>query len=280
MKRNAIVRIIIFSIAIFILLGILLSGLAFGMLMMNIRTDSQTYYELPENSQVDLDPNEIQNINIEWASGTIDVRAEETNTITFSESGTYTDDLQMVWKVKNDTLIISFSKPTVQIGFSSYSNKDLTVTVPKSWICNELSLEVASADVTITDLQAEQVDIDTASGDYEFINCTLNALDVDTASGSIYYTGNLNTLDCDAASGSFEGKFISAPTRIEMDSASGDLDLTLPTGCGFRVTMDALSSKFHSDLNVNYDGNSYVYGDQHCIINFDGVSGSVQIREE
>ena len=64
-----------------------------------------------------------------------------------------------------------------------------------------------------------------------------------------------------------------------MDSASGDLDISLPENAGFRVTIDALSGKFHSDFPATQNGNSYFYGNEACIIDFDGASGNVRIRK-
>ena len=53
---------------------------------------------------------------------------------------------------------------------------------------------------------------------------------VDTASGNIYFEGTLNALDCDAASASCEIVVNNVPEYIEMEMASGDLNLTLPAG--------------------------------------------------
>lgn len=277
MKRNATTRIIIYSIIIVILLGILLTGLGIGFFMVNFDFDGSGY-STAEQSEVSLSPSDIRNIEIEWASGKIDIQAADTDTITFYESGKYEENQQMVWKQNGDTLIISYSKPTVHFGFFSYSDKDLKVTVPKDWHCDQLSLDVASADLSLEALSANEVDLSTASGECEFLSCTIDDLEIDTASGSIYYQGSLNTLDCDAASSDFTGEFSNVPYRIQMDSASGDLDITLQDNCGFHVTMDALSGKFYSDYPAVYTGDHYIYGNEACDIDFDGVSGSIKIR--
>lgn len=278
MKNNAIARIIIFSIVIVLLLGILLTGLGIGMFMIDFGSGSNAYATV-EDSQVQIEPGDIRNIEIEWAAGNIDIQVADTDHIIVEESGTFSDSQKMVMNSSGDTLTILYAKPAFQIGFFSYTDKDLTVTVPVGWVCDDFSLEVASAKMTFENFQANKVDIDTASGACTFLNCNIGALDVDTASGAIRYEGTLNSLDCDAASGTFEGIFTVAPQRIDMDSASGDLDITLPEGSGFRVTIDALSGKFQSDFPTNSYNGSYTYGDERCIINFDGASGSVKIHK-
>lgn len=277
MKCNAIARIIIFSIIIILLIGILLTGLGFGMYMIDLDI-SDSDYTTAQTATVLFSPDEIKNIQIEWASGDIIIQPGDVDAIQVTENGDYSDQQAMSYKQAGDTVHIRYQKDSIRINIFSISSKDLTVTVPRDWICKDLSLEVASADVTIDSLIARRVDVDTASGDYQFLSCSIGDLDIDTASGSIQFDGTLDTLDCDAASGRFTGVFSNTPECIEMDSASGDLDITLPAETGFRVNMDALSGSFHSDFTYNVNNNSYVYGDGRCEIDFDGASGSIRIR--
>lgn len=278
MKRNAVARIVIFSIVIVILLGILFTGLGIGMFMVNLDF-SDSDYTTAQTATVLFPLDEVKNIDIEWASGEITIQPGDVDAIHVTESGS--NDVQpMSYRQSGDTLYIRYSDVSFKLGFFSTASKDLTVTVPRNWVCEEISMEVASADVTVTELNARQFHVDTASGDYDFISCAIEDLDIDTASGSIEYEGTLNTLDCDAASGRFVGVFTNTPSVIDMNSASGDLDITLPADTGFRVSMDALSGSFNSDFPASVtNGQSYVYGDGACEITFDGASGGIRIRK-
>lgn len=278
MKSNAITRIIIFSIVIVLLLGILLTGLGIGMFIVEFEDHSLTYTTV-EDSKAQVAAERITHIDIEWASGNIDILTGDTNDIIVEENGIIPDSQRMVINETANTLTIRYEEPAFQIGFVNTISKDLTVTVPKDWVCDTLSLDVASAKLSVQNFSAEKVDIDTASGACTFSNCAIGELDVDTASGTIRYKGTLQNLNCDAASGSFEGIFANVPQRMDMDSASGNLDITLPEGCGFRVTMDTLSGKFQSDFPTTSDSNSYTYGDARCVIDFDALSGSIRIRK-
>ena len=128
-------------------------------------------------------------------------------------------------------------------------------------------------------LSADNVKINTASGECGFRSCAVGELSIDTASGSLRYTGTLDTLDCNAASASVTAIFDNVPKSIDMDSASGDLDITLPSDCSFRVSMDTMSGRFHSDFPTNGTNGKYTYGTDGCRIEMDSMSGDITIRK-
>lgn len=234
---------------------------------------------------ITLDPRQINEIDIEWAAGDITIEPAEVDAIQFSESASEKNKHPMVWKQNNDKLTIRFSEnQTLDFGFGITLNdvvsKDLTILVPIGWECESLEVDAASATLEVKNMVIEEVDFDGASGICKFENCTIRELDVDTASGDIYFTGSLDVLDCDAASASLYAVFDNAPSRIDMDSMSGDLDITLHQGVGFTVSMDALSSDFHCEFGYSQkkDG-TYSRGDGKCRINLDALSGDLYIRE-
>ena len=213
------------------------------------------------------DPAAIREIKIEWISGSVTVEPGDVQEITFLESGNGTDKYEMVWKQSGDELVIQYSKDSSIAGFGLHfgdGSKDLTVTVPRGWVCDSLELDTASS----------------ASGTAKFENCTVSSLDVDTASGDVTFTGSLNELDFEAASASFTGVLENVPNLIKMDSMSGGLTLTLPEDAGFTVSLDAMSSDFSSDFPTVKKNKSYVCGDGHCKIDVSAMSGDVSILKQ
>lgn len=256
MKTNAIVRIVIYSLVILLLLGLLLTGLGTGMLMFNIQFDTGDY--TTGGSKVDAAG--IRQLEIDWASGSILMQTADTDQITFTESGSFTDDQAMVYEVKNGTLTLKYSKPAIQIGFGSMPSKDLVITVPKDWVCQELELDGAALDIEINGLSIDSLDMDGASNQVR-INAAVRNLDCDGASCEI----TLNTTD--------------KPRKIDLDGASCRLELTLPADCGFLVQMDGLSCDFNSDLDYTSSNGDYMYGDCYCQIDTDGLSCQVTIQQ-
>ena len=225
----------------------------------------------------------IREIKIEWISGSVTIEPGDVQEITFLESGNGTDKYEMVWKQSGDELVIQYSKDSSTAGFGIHfgdGSKDLTVTVPRGWVCNSLELDTASTDLTVRDMIIREMEIDSASGTAKFENCTVSSLDVDTASGDVTFSGSLNELDFEAASASFTGVLENVPNLIKMDSMSGDLTLTLPEGAGFTVSLDAMSSDFSSDFPTVKKNKSYVCGDGHCKIEVSAMSGDVSILKQ
>lgn len=229
------------------------------------------------------DPAAIREIKIDWISGSVTVEPGDVQEITFLESGNGIDKYKMVWKQSGDELVIQYSKDSSTAGFGLHfgdGSKDLTVTVPRNWLCDSLELDTASADLTVRDVIIREMEIDSASGTAKFENCTVSSLDVDTASGGVTFTGSLNELDFEAASASFTGVLENVPDHVKMDSMSGGLTLTLPEDAGFTVSLDAMSSDFSSDFPTVKKNKSYVCGDGHCKIDVSTMSGDVAILKQ
>lgn len=280
MKRNAIIRIVIFSLVIVLLLGILAAGLNIGLFIFNIALDNGENTTGSGSIEIDKTGNPIENLEIDWAAGSILVYPADVETIDIYEAGNIPEGQEMVYAVNGKTLKISYNKPSIQIGFFSTPRKDLTVVVPSGWLCHKLSIDAASADISLRNFNGITVDVNTASGTSEFHNCSISNVDIDTASGDVSYVGSLTDLDCDAASADITAVLTAMPNSISLDSASGSLDLTLPQeNNGFTVEMDSLSGKFTSEFETTFEDGKYVYYHGMCAIDVDCMSGNIIIRK-
>ena len=286
MKTNAIVRIVLFSLTILVLLGLLLAGLGFHSFSFDRDVKIITAGEPgAEGVQGHVDAAQIHHLEIEWVAGDITILPNEKATeITFYEDAVSDEKYAMHYSTSGDTLTIQFCResisfPSFGVNISSSISKDLVITVPASWVCQDLELDTAAANLEIRDLNIRAIDFDGAAGTFDLVNCTVGDMDIDTASGDVTFSGVLDTLDFDAASASFYGVLHNAPRFINMDGVSGALDLTLPQDCGFTVDTSGLSSSFHSDFDTTQSGSTHVYGDGTCRISVDGVSCDVTIRK-
>lgn len=274
MKRNAIVRIIIFSLLILVLLSVLLIGL--GVELFAFRADYDAEHTPLGSCTVPAES--VRNIAIEWAAGSITIQEADTDQISFQESNIKNAE-PMVYRQTGNQLTIQYQKSKVHIGFPSIQGKDLTIIVPKDWICDKLQIEAADANLTVDSFSASEVSMDSASGDCQFTNCDIQKLDVDCASGEIVYSGTIQFLDCESASGDVTATLKNVPKSIDLDSASADLDLTLPADASFCVEIDSISGDFSTDFDVSRHDDRIICGDGSCNINIDGVSGDVNIRK-
>ena len=222
----------------------------------------------------------IRELEIEWAAGDIKIYPGTTDQITVQEDGVTDDKYTMSVQWDEDTLEIRFSQREFNlIGLNNIPEKDLTITVPVDWYCESLEIDAASANLEVCGLSIGEVDINGASGICEFENCTVQQLNIDTASGDVRFVGSLNILDCDAASANIYAVLTNVPNRLDMDTMSGDLELTLPKDAGFVLSMDALSEKLDTDFEISRKDGKLVSGDGACRIRIDALIGDVIIRK-
>ena len=240
------------------------------------KTDSnQTGYSVKADS--------VRNLKVDWVSGSIRVEPADVKTITFSESEPRDGRYQLRWELKEHTLKISFCDDSLtdwhHFSINANLEKDLTVLVPRDFALDSLEVDSASATLEVKDLTIRDVEVDSASGECHFDGCTVEQLDVDTASGDIRFQGSLDVLDCEGASASIYAVLDNVPSRISVDTMSGDLDLTLPENAGDTLKLDAMSSAFRSDFDTTLKNGQHISGDGSCRIDVNAMSGDVTIRK-
>lgn len=227
----------------------------------------------------------IKNLEIDWAAGSITILpGTQTDTIRFRDDYSGDEKYQLYYTTQGDTLKIEFCQGDWEdmgfgIHFGAPFEKNLTVEVPEGWLCSSLEIDAASAKLEVHDLTINEVEIDTASGAIGFENCNVVHLDVDTASGDVIYTGSLVTMDCDSASASIVANLQNVPQSMDLDTASGNLDIALPEDAGFSVKLNAMSGKFQSDFDYEVSNNRYICGNGSCTIDVSAMSGNVHIRK-
>ena len=286
MKANAIIRIIVFSVAIILLSYILLGTFSMNYYFENGRLNS---YEMaapaPTEAAVQVHQQDIstqvQNIEIDWVAGSIVIHPSDSlSDIIVEESSSAGSNYNIVVKQSGQTLKIKFCEESINLssfGINKVVSKDLVIRVPKNWNCNHLEIDTAETDVTIQDLTINELDFDGASGKVILDHCNIENLDIDTASGDVEFVGTLDNLDFDAASAKFCGEFYNCPRSLKMDSMSGDLELVLPEYAGFELSMETVSGSFDTDFTIGKHDDLYICGDGNCKINVSAMSSDVSI---
>lgn len=283
MKRNAIIRIIAWTISLVILVGVLVAGMNWFRPFTSPLGESEI---IPVESSGKLGSatvisDDIQEIEIDWVSGNIRLVPANVTSIEVSESAVNDAKYAMVCKQEGQTLKIEYCKNTTFTDLKNLKfSKDLTILVPMNWSDRAVKVDAASAKLFVQDLTIREVEVDTASGTCQFDHCTVDTLNVDTASGDVYFEGSLNRLDCDSASAGVQAVLDNVPSEIDMDTASGSVELVLPKNAGFVVNMDTMSGKFDSDFPYSAKNGVYVSGDGACRIDMSSMSGKVSIRSK
>lgn len=275
MKRNAIARIVIYSLLILVLIGVLVKGLEHdGFLWEPGSSNTVT-----GSGSIDMD--QIENIEIEWVSGSVDVTIvpETESRISFSE--TNGDEHPMVYEIKGKTLVIRFTKPSINLSFGNLNtpDKDLKVEIPVNWLCQSLDISAVSADVTVLLQNARDVDVENVSGKTELRFETSGSVSVETVSGEVSFIGQCDEFECNSVSGDCDVFLYEDAKEITLESISGDLTVSLFKEYGFTASIDSTSGNIYSDYSTTVSGGKHTYGDGKIRIEAETVSGDIFIRE-
>ena len=275
MKRNAIARIIIYLVLILVLIGVLVKGL-----------EHDGFLWEPGNSNTvtgsgSIDMNQIENIEIEWVSGSVDVTIvpETESKISFRE--TNGEEHPMVHEIKGKTLVIRFTKPSVNLSFGNLNtpDKDLKVEIPANWLCRSLDISAVSADVTVLLPNARDVEVENGSGKTELRLENSNNVSVETVSGEVSFIGQCDEFECNSVSGDCDVFLYEDAKEITLESVSGDLTVSLFKEYGFTASIDSASGNIYSDYSTSVSGGRHTYGDGKIRIEAETVSGDIFIRE-
>lgn len=273
MKGKAIARIVLFSMIALVLLCVLLAGL--GLSSFAKPVSSQIVSVQSTGSEYEFALEEVSGLAISWASGDIDIQPADQDTVTVSEERS--GGSSMVVRHRGSTLEIESGENKWRLGGGKSTQKDLSVRVPRDWLCQSLEISAAAAGIWVDGLPITNVVLNTASGDCTFTDCTVEKMQVNTVSGDLDYSGVLKKLELNGASADCNLWLSDAPAAIEMNTASGDLNLTLPDNCGFTLDRSSLSGAFQSDFATTTENDKIVCGDGTCQITFSSLSGNINI---
>lgn len=273
MKGKAIARIVLFSMIALVLLCVLLAGL--GRSSFAKPVSSQIVSVQSTGSEYEFAREEVSGLAISWASGDIDIQPADQDTVTVSEERS--GGSSMVVRHRGSTLEIEFGENKWSLGGGKSTQKDLSVRVPRDWLCQSLEISTAAAGIWVDGLPITNVVLNTASGDCAFTDCTVEKMQVNAVSGDLDYSGVLKKLELNGTSADCNLWLSDAPAAIEMNTASGDLNLTLPDNCGFTLDRSSLSGAFQSDFATTTENDKIVCGDGACQITFSSLSGNINI---
>lgn len=109
-------------------------------------------------------------------------------------------------------------------------------------------------------------------------NIKTEKLDIDTVSGSIKAAGEFTELESDSVSGDVTVSSATPLKKLDCDSTSGNIRLTIPKNSGFTLKADTVSGDISCGLpTVSESNNRRVCGDGSADFETDTVSGDLII---
>ena len=255
---------------------------------------------------------DIRKIDISWLSGGVSVLAVgQTSQITVQEEATtaLTEEEKLVCAVDGDTLRIRFMSDARRDSFEG--EKFLTVSLPWELVKNahfeEIDIETTSAyayvsadaqkiklstvggDARVMCANCPEVEIETTSGNAGVVDGTWGKIELSTVSGAIELAGDAESAEIETASGkvdiagalgaldfeSVSGDLILATERalrLDAETESGSIYLTLPAQDGFTLDYETKSGAFRSTLTER-EGALITCGDHEAYYTVPALDG-------
>lgn len=306
MRKSARNRIIIWSIVSVLLIGLLTVGiigiLNYGALNFKLFSFSNDDLDKMSTGSAEFDKNEVKSIDINWASGTVEIKNGNTNKVEISENMSYDEnsDNAMRWSLDDGKLKIYDSKNAFGFHWFSFSMspKKLTVTLPESILLDEFDISSASADftaesikadtldietasgkITVDSFEGKKADINTASGTIDFIAVSAEDVDVETISGECTVTGKIEKLNVSGVSSVLNLTVGKNNSEINAETVSGNVNInTNSDESGFTANYSSVSGNFSSDFAGTNKNGKFIYGSGKADYNISTVSGNINVQ--
>lgn len=221
-----------------------------------------------------FDADSFQSLDLDVTSGTVDIKCVSDGPVRVIESGrvakgvtAYDAATQNLAEIRGSTLKIN------QFDCDDERALDRTVTIelPRELADNmmDISANVGSGDLTITDIACHDFDLTLGSGDVEFAGTVTDTLNAKVGSGDVTF------------------ELYQAPAKsMDVCVDSGDVEMTVPNSTGFKASLTLGSGDFESDfLPLGYDGETILNlefdnGDKSATYRFEVGSGDMSFDSE
>lgn len=245
MKKALITKIVVLSLLVLFLGGALIFGISSGFGLKDFVGESGSAYASDETRQYTQPVEEIENLDIEWIAGYVEVKPYSGTEIRITEevSRKVDEEERLRLEQDGDTLRIRWKKSNQLFSFFSWGfGKRLTVEIPESMLLDRVKVNATSADVVVGSLSAEEFELrstsgsvegsalkgeeavlETTSGDIRSEDSAFEKLKVGTTSGGIRLTGTRGTeSSLNSVSGGIEyqGSF----RTLKANSVSGGIE--------------------------------------------------------
>ena len=315
LKNTAVARIIIYSVVVILLIGVLLVGLFtdkigfFGNFSFDFSGISYKNADLYKSGNVELSPDKISNLNINWISGSVKIstHAGDKILVTEANSESFEDENKLHYYVNDSgTLYVQFA--ALRNFFSTIGwkepSKNLSVLIPenRSDIIKSLKAKAVSADIWVDKVTAQTIELEAVSGKITAesigesdrisaqtvsgginVNARTRKIDFETTSGDIRFDGQAtDRINSESVSGKVEIYLADTVDKVNIETISGSISIALSENCGgFKARHESVSGSFRCEFpTTETDDDESVYSDGSADFRFETVSGSITIKKK
>ena len=194
---------------------------------------------------------DIRKIDISWRRGSVNIyTAEQSAQISVKEESAapLAESEKMVCAIDGDTLRIRFLGDAYRGSYDG--EKYLDVGLPRELVSaghfEEIKVETTDAYAYVS-ADAQKIELSTLRGDARVMCANCPEVEIETTSGKVDIAGALGALDFESVSGNLILATERA-LRLDAETESGCIYLTLPAQDGFTLDYETKSGAFRSAL--------------------------------
>ena len=258
-----------------------------------------------------VEPARVREIEVDWLGGSVMVVLTDDDSLSFAEMA-YQDvpeEQRLSYALDGDTLRIHFFGDAYRGSYDG--EKYLDVGLPRELVsaghfeeikvettdayayvsadAQKIELSTLSGDARVMCANCPEVEIETTSGNAGVVDGTWARVDISTLSGAIELAGEVENAEIETASGKVEiagalgaldfesvsGDLILATERalrLDAETESGSIYLTLPAQDGFTLDYETKSGAFRSTLTER-EGALITCGDHEAYYTVPALDG-------
>ncbi len=193
----------------------------------------------------------------------------ETNNIEFvpSDQGILSieDELDQASELKEDWqlhyyydgLTLYVEEYASGVSIAGAPEKTIVIYVPAGNTYAILEGESRTGDVTATGILADQLELETKSGEIRVTDLTAKSMSLEVSSGNITADNvTSSAIEGDSDTGNLDISLASQPYRVELETTTGNVHLTLPEKPGFTLALELGDGIFVDNYGLTEGDNS------------------------
>ncbi|UOY91643.1 DUF4097 domain-containing protein [Ectobacillus sp. JY-23] len=183
-------------------------------------------YTFDENKSAEAE--KVQKIQVEVGSADITVKqgAGDQIKVRLHGEGNKKGIQKMKLELVEDNDALKIRTKSNHFGWFTYINAKLDVIVPEK-LYDQIVVESGSGNITVENVKSKQIEVEASSGDLHVSRLTAETINLHVSSGDIYgerLTGEVKT---ESSSGDTFLKLTEVAHNINLDSSSGDIEVTI-----------------------------------------------------
>ena len=251
------------------------------------------FWEYSADSSFSYTADEINEIDINWVGGEIEIVASKNAELSVTENSEELEDAaKMHYFIKDGKLTVHYCEAIYREEIDT-EKKHLRIEVPEGI---KIDIDSVNASIKVGEMALGEIKITNVSGNIELISIAASEIEIENVDGDIV-AGEIvaDEFSAESVSGTLAVRGISANeigvttvsgrtelgikkrANAKISSVSGEISLVISENVGATVEYSTMSGNFISEKPHTTSKKTYIFGKGEAHIRVDSVSGSLKV---